>query len=254
MRFVRDPKPSAPNLTGTVLVEKHPLTDGLGWQSLICQDSMKMPLRPEDEPLVWIGDRAVVFLRTAGPAQQLCFNFDINKSNARRLPALVLTLHRWMEKYRRQWPAEEWTLSECGQALEVAALPLPAPQELTLRRPGQPDVSRPARESALLRAPDLPGTLEVWQGTTRLLRTASHFADAREADFTAKGTSQDLAGATAAVTRQHSRDDPAWRVWVLGLLVVTGFSWWWLGRSNRRPGGPTDPQPNGSMPAQALTP
>ena len=234
--FVRDPKPTASILTGTVLVEKHPLTDGLGWQSLICQDSMKIPLRPEDEPLVWIGDRAVLFLRTAGTAQQLCFNFDINKSNARRLPALVLTLHRWMENYRRQWPAEEWTLSECGQSLEVAMLPAPASQEMTLRRPGQPDVSRPAREAALLRAPDLPGTLEVWQGPTRLLRTASHFADVREADFTGKGTQQDLAGATAAVTRQNSREDPAWRGWVLGLLVVVGFSWWWLGRPTRRPG------------------
>ena len=234
--FVRDPKPTAPILTGSVLVEKHPLTDGLGWQSLICQDSMKVPLRSEDEPLVWIGDRAVLFLRTAGSGQQLCFNFDINKSNARRLPALVLTLHRWMENFRSQWPAEEWTLSECGQTMGVAVLPAPAPLELTLRRTGQPDTSRPAREAALLRAPDLPGFLEVWQGKTRLLRTASFFADVREADFSGKGTQLDLAGATAAVTRQHSRGDPSWRGWVLALLAVTGFSWWWLGRPVRRAG------------------
>lgn len=245
--FVRDPKPAAPILTGTVLVEKHPLTDGLGWQSLICQDSMKVPLRPEDEPLVWIGDRAVLFLRTAGDAQQLCFNFDLNKSNARRLPALVLTLHRWMENYRRQWPAEEWILSECGQTLEVAVLPAPAPPELTLRRPGEPDLTRPLRESALLRAPDEPGTLEVWQGPTRLLRTASHFADVREADFAGKGTQQDLAGATAAVTRQQSREDPAWRGWLLALLAVTGFSWWWLGRPARRAGNPMP----GSLPSRS---
>jgi hypothetical protein len=84
-----------------------------------------------------------------------------------------------------------------------------------------------------LRAPDQPGVLEVWQGTTRLLRTASHFADVREADFTGKGTQQDLSGATAAVTRQHRRADPAWRGWLLALLGVTGFSWWWLGRLPR---------------------
>jgi hypothetical protein len=231
--FVRDPKSSAPVLSGTLLVEKHPLTEGLGWQGLVCQDSMKVPLRPEDQPLVWIGDRAVVFLRTAEGAQQLCFNFDLNKSNARRLPALVLTLHRWIEDYRRQWPAEEWTLTECSQALPVAVLPPPAPPVLTLRTAGQPDSSRPSREAALLRAPDQPGVLEVWQGTTRLLRTASHFADVREADFTGKGTQQDLSGATAAVTRQHRRADPAWRGWLLALLGVTGFSWWWLGRLPR---------------------
>ena len=241
--FVRDAKPSAPVLSGTLLVEKHPLTEGLGWQGLVCQDSMKVPLRPEDEPLVWIGDRAVVFLRTTGDRPQLCFNFDLNKSNARRLPALVLTLHRWMEDYRRQWPAEEWTLTECSQALPVAVLPPPAPPVLTLRTAGQPDGSRPAREATLLRAPDLPGVLEVWQGSTRLLRTASHFADVREADFTDKGTQKDLSGATAAVTRQHSRDDPAWRGWLLALLGLTGFSWWWLGRlpspADRNPLSPT---------------
>ncbi len=242
--FIRDPKPAAPLLTGTVLVEKHPLTDGLGWQGLICQDSIRIPLRPADEPLVWIGERAVLFLRTEGSAQQLCFNFDLTKSNARRLPALVLTLHRWMDAYRRQWPAEEWTLSECGQPLPLAVLPTPAPQSLILRTAGRPDLLRPAREASLLRAPDSPAFLEVWQGTTRLLRTASHFADVREADFTGKGTARDLSGATAAVTRRHSREDPAWRGWVLALLAVTGFSWWWLARAPHRPTAASAMLPN----------
>ena len=148
-----------------------------------------------------------------------------------------------MEDYRQQWPAEEWTLTECSQALPVAVLPAPAPPVLTLRTVGQPDSSRPVREAGLLRAPDLPGVLEVWQGSTRLLRTASHFADVREADFTGKGTQKDLSGATAAVTRQHRRDDPAWRGWLLALLGLMGFSWWWLGRlpspADRNPLSPT---------------
>ena len=228
--FVRDPQPSARILTGSVLVEKHPLTEGLGWQGLICQDSFKVPLRPEDEPLVWIGDRAVVFQRNSSTIKQLCFNFDINKSNARRLPALVLTLHRWLENRRQQTPAETWTLTECGQALNLAVFPAPAPPDLTLKILGQPDTLRPIREASLLRAPDLPGTMEVWQGPTRLLRTASHFADVREADFTSKGTAQDPTAASALVTSQNTTKDPAWRAWLLVLLAVTGLSWWWLAR------------------------
>ena len=232
--FVRDPKPDATILPGALLVEPHLLTDGLGWQGLICQDSIRLPLRPEDDPLVWIGDRAVVFLRTSGRARQLCFNFDLRKSNARRLPALVLTLHRWMEDFRRQLPGEEWNLSECGQLLTVATLPVPAPAQLTLRPAGGGESIRPAREAAFLRAPAMPGFLDIWQGESRLLRTASHFADIREADFTAMGTRRDLAGATAAVTRQHSREDPAWRAWLLGMLGTAGLSWWWLGRPAAR--------------------
>ncbi len=232
--FVRDPKPSAPMMTGTLLEESSPLTDGLGWQSLICQDAIRIPLREQDEPLVWIGDQAVIFLRVSGDTRQLCFNFDLRRSNARRLPALVLTIHRFIEDLRRRQPGEEWILSECGQTLSVTPLPAPAPQILTLKSPGLPDATRPVRESALLRAPASPGFLEVWQGDRRLLRTAAHFADIREADFTGKGTSRDLDGASAAITEQHSREDPAWRIWLLALLAVAGFSWWWLGRPGRR--------------------
>ena len=70
---------------------------------------------------------------------------------------------------------------------------------------------------------------------------------ASEADFAGKGTQQDLAGATAAVTRQQSREDPAWRGWLLALLAVTGFSWWWLGRPARRAGNPMP----GSLPSRS---
>lgn len=234
--FVRDPKQNASVLAGTLLVEPHPLTNDLGWQGLICQDSIQVPVRPEDEPLIWIGNRAVVFLRTSGTAQQLVFNFDLRKSNARRLPALVLTLHRWMEDFRRRLPGEEWNLSECGQRLDVAVQPAPAADTITLKQEDAADVTRPVREAGVLRAPAVPGFLEVWQGEKRLLRTASHFADIREADFTGKGTRHDLAGATAAVTRQHSREDPGWRGWLLALLGVTGVTWLLLARPARRIG------------------
>ncbi len=237
--FVRDPKPNASVLPGALLVEPDPLTDGLGWQGLICQDSIQVPLREGDEPLIWIGDRAVVFLRTSGRATQLCFNFDLRKSNARRLPALVLTIHRWLEDFRRRLPGEEWSLSECGQRLAVAPLPAPAPPELELRLADGTVLRRPVREASLLRAPATPGVMEIWQGDQRLLRSASHFADIREADFTAKGTRHDLEGATTAVIRQQSREDPAWRGWLLALLGLAGFSWWWLGRPSRR--GTPDP-------------
>lgn len=231
--FVRDPKPAATVLSGTLLVEPHPLTDGLGWQGLICQDALKVPLRREDEALVWIGDRAVVFLRSSGRHRQLCFNFDLRKSNARRLPALVLTLHRWLEDFRRQLPGEALTISECGQVLALAAQSSPAPDLISLRPETGPETLRPSREAALVRAPAVPGILEVWQGNQRLLRTASHFADVREADFIGKGTRHDLEGAMATATRQHSREDPAWRAWLLALLGVLGLSWWWLSRRTR---------------------
>ncbi|MDB6071281.1 MAG: hypothetical protein JWL81_2452 [Verrucomicrobiales bacterium] len=251
--FVRDPKPAAKVLPGTLLVETHPLTEGLGWNALICQDSLRIPLRQEDRPLIWIGDRAVLFLRTSGTATQLCFNFDIAKSNARRLPALVLTIHRWLEDYRRQLPAEEWTLTECGQLLDIAPFPAPAEPQLSIRPEDAPITLRPVREAALLRTRAEPGFLEIWQGDRRLLRTATAFADVREADFSACLTKHDLTGVSTVITRQHSNEDPAWRAWLLALLALLGLSWWLPSKKSRTgtgTAGPTGPAPPAPVPGR----
>lgn len=258
--FVEDPKPSSPVLSGQLLVEKHPLTDELNWHGLICQDGIRLPFRPEDEALVWQGERALLYLRSARPEpqagqtsspgpvppsptatghehQQLVFNFDIRKSNARRLPAFVIAIHRYLDSVRRQLSRTEWTLSECGQKLEVAPAQTGenAPP-LTLHPDNGPETSVPASQAALLRAPDLPGFLEIRQGSQLLLRTAAHFADIREADFTTRTTQRDLSDATAEVTERHSREDPAWRAWLLVLLGVLGLSWWFISRPEQRRG------------------
>ncbi|MDB6135112.1 MAG: hypothetical protein JWM59_3355 [Verrucomicrobiales bacterium] len=234
--FVEDPKPSSPVLTGTLLVEKHPLTTELNWHSLICQDGIRLPLRQEDEPLIWQGDRALLFLRGTGQnqdTQQLVFNFDLRKSNARRLPGFIIAIHRYLDQVRRRLPREEWTLSECGQKLEAAAdSGATSPALVIHTEGGGADLSLPSSQAPLLRAPHVPAIMEVRQGGRLLLRTASHFADVREADFTTRSTSRDLSVTTAAVTQRHSREDPAWRAWLLGLLGLLGLSWWFISRSS----------------------
>lgn len=237
--FVHDPNTASPVLSGTLLVEKHPFVDELNWHSLICQDGIRLPLRNEDEALVWQGGHALLFLRAAGAGtvsgqQQLCFNFDLRKSNARRIPAFVISIHRYLDQVRRQLPREEWTNSECGQKLEVAALTGENAAALTLKSDGQPDQALPASQAPLLRAPALPGFMEVRQGERLLLRTAAHFADIREADFTTRSTKRDLSAATAEVTQRYSREDPAWRAWLLVLLGLLGLSWWFISRPERR--------------------
>ncbi|MES2707922.1 MAG: BatA domain-containing protein [Verrucomicrobiota bacterium] len=239
--FVQDPKPSSPVLNGALLVEKDPLVNELNWHSLLCQDGIRLPLRPEDEALVWQGERALLFLRDTGAGtgggrrdQQLVFNFDLRKSNARRLPAFVIAIHRYLDQVRRRLPREEWTLSECGQKLETAAAEGENAAPLTIRMEGQADRTLPAAQAPLLRAPELPGFMEVRQGDRLLLRTAAHFADIREADFTTRGTKRDLSAATAEVTQRHSREDPAWRAWLLVLLGLLGLSWWFISRPERR--------------------
>lgn len=228
----------APLMTGAVLVERHPLTDGLNWQSLLCRESVSIPPLESDEPLVWQGNRALVFLRGPERERRLCFNFDFPGSNARRLPATIVTLHRFLEETRRGMIAEEHLLAECGQALNPVAdtgadaPPLTVVTEFASGK--KLERLLPVSQAGLTRAPDEPGFLEVRQGDRLLLRAAAHFADVREADFSKAETRADLREARAETLKRHTSEDAAWRVWVLVLLALIGAGWWFLSRPEER--------------------
>jgi hypothetical protein len=235
--FVRDPRPDAPVLTGTLIQERHPLADHLDWNPLMAADSLGIPPREGDEVVIWIGERPAVFLRGTEKTQMLCFNFDLRKSNARRLPAFVLGIHRFLEDVRSRTVREEWRNVECSQRLRcpVETGDNAAPVTLAWKSADQAgSVTVPAAQAALLTAPDFPALLELRQGERLLLKAGSHFADVREADFTAAASRQDLGGVEAALITKHSRADGAWRLWLGLLLAVLAASWYFIDRPERR--------------------
>jgi hypothetical protein len=237
--FVRDPRPDAPVLAGTLLVEPHPLTENLNWQSLLVEDALSIPAQPGDEALVWLGERPLLFLRGPAEKRMLCFNFDLRKSNARRLPAFVISIHRFLEEVRSRIVREEWRNVECGHKLNcpVETGEGAAAVTLTWKAAGDGDdgkITVPAVQAALLTAPDLPAILELKQGERLLLKAAAHFADVREADFTNAASRQDLEGVQSTLIERHSREDSAWRIWLLLLLGVVGAAWYFISRPERR--------------------
>ena len=88
-------------LQGAVVAENHPFMADLNWQSLVCRSSMSVPRTEGDEVLLWQSDRPLIMLRRAGAYRQLIFNFDLTASNAERLPAFIVLLHRFAEFVRR---------------------------------------------------------------------------------------------------------------------------------------------------------
>jgi Aerotolerance regulator N-terminal len=237
--FVRDPRPEAPVPGGTLLVEKHRLTDNLNWRSLLVEDSLSIPAQPGDEALVWIGERPLLFLRGPVERRMLCFNFDLRKSNARRLPAFVIAIHRFLEDLRSRTVREEWRNVECGQKLNCpVALGEGAPDvTLTWKASGQGRdgaMTVPAVQAALLTAPDVPALLELRQADRLLLKAAAHFADVREADFTAAATRHDLDSVQATLIERHSREDAGWRMWLLVLLGLLAAAWYFISRPQLR--------------------
>jgi hypothetical protein len=79
--------------------------------------------------------------------------------------------------------------------------------------------------ASITQAPPIPGFLTIRQGETPLLDAAVHFADTREADFTACGRSDTTAGATQSSVARNTKPDPLWRVWILLLVAALLVSW-----------------------------
>lgn len=220
------PAENAPFLTGAIVAEDHPLTQGLNWQSLLVREGMVIPRDARDRVLLWHGERPLISLRTSpAGAKQLFCHFDLATSNARKLPALAVLLHRFLEGVRQEKVAPEAANFDLRQRLRVAhdRRPEAAPLVLTQAAGAR---TIPVAQSHLMRAPAKPGFFEVKQGEQLLLTGAAHFADTREADLSAAKPFDELAQITAAQVETTHEADANWRLWLLLLLGALAASWW----------------------------
>lgn len=216
-------------LRGSIVAEAHPLIDGLNWQSLLVREGMIVPRDERDRVLLWQADRPLISLRrTAAGAQQLFCHFDLLSSNARKLPALAVLLHRFLQTIRQEKIAPESANFDLRQRLTLAHLrgEKAAPLQLTTRTPST-TISIPTAQAHLLRAPAQPGFFEVRQGDTLLLQGAAQFADAREADLQQAKPFQDLAKLKLTQTETTLEAESHWQLWLLLLLAALLGSWWW---------------------------
>ncbi len=229
-------------LTGRIVAEAHALTDGLNWQGLLVREGVVIPPAPQDRVLVWQGERPLISLRTttAGKEQLLC-HFDLITSNARKLPALAILLHRFFESVRAAKIAPETANFDLRQRLVVAHDTQTGAADLICDSDDDAAQRIPLAQARLLRAPSLPGFFTVKQGETGLLAGAAHFADAREADLSSAAPFSELSEAKAAHLESVHEADPAWRLWLLVLLSALLVSWWFarerLGRPQSDPEG-----------------
>lgn len=222
--FVVDPLKAGKFMTGEIVAEHHPLMEGITWQGLLCRETLGMPTRDTDEVLLWVGGNPMIFLRQEDGRRQLHFSFDLRKTNADRLPAFIVLIHRFMEGIRDEKIAAESLNLETGQDLQFPYLTGEEALPLTVT---VADGSReiPLREAALINAPSMPGFFEIRQGEQILLTAAAHFSDSREADLLAAAPLDELTEAEAALVERHSENDTHWRLWSLVITLVLLVSW-----------------------------
>lgn len=234
-------------LRGGIVAEKHPLMDGLNWQSLLVRESIQLQLRPSDDVLLWQGERPLIALRTSvaqeAPApstsanapstqraRQLIFNFDPTLSNAFKLPATVVLLHRFSEDLRDRKVAPESRITETGQEISLATKTGTDARPLALVRLGPESQvletrQIPLSEARYLRAPSTPGFFQIKQGESLLLDSACHFADTREADLRSCKSAEEISLAAGEAIDRHTREDHFWRLWVLLVLAALLLAW-----------------------------
>jgi hypothetical protein len=239
--FVTDSLSPKEYLEGPIITERSSLMDDLSWQGLIAQDTYRVATRPDDQVLLWQGGRPLIFSRTLDSgAPQLFINFDVTRSNAGRLPALVLLIHRFAERLRASKVAPESRNVDTWQAIEVAhRVPIKEyPVHFLTGSPESEILAEGATpiEPIGLRAPAEPIFFEIRQDKVPLLRAAAQFGDGREADLTQAGQADTLAGKSFEQALRNSESDPFGPLIVLALLGVLLFSWAWLGGLIHRTG------------------
>ena len=219
--FVEDSTRSGAYLKGGILAEPHPLLDGLNWQSLLVRETLQLDRLPSDTVILWQEKRPLIFLRDQPAGRQLCFNFDLRLSNAGIQPAFIVLLHRFAETIREAKVAPTSANLETGQPIQITAAPNIPLQISATDLTGKP-LPAPTFTS---HAPATPCFLTIRQNETQLLDAAVHFADTREADFSACGKSDPITTANQSTLERHTKPDPLWRVWILLLVAALLVSW-----------------------------
>lgn len=209
-----------------LVAEDTPLNEGLNWQSLIIQDSLKITQQENDQVLLWSGERPLIFLRRVPGGRQMVFNFDPMKSNLSKLPAFVVLVNRFLEEERSRKIAPERRNVDTLQPVRLTAKPgaqleLVASLDMeTLGTPTRSDFDAPAN----------PGFFEVRQEDGSLLTAAAQFNDGREADLSAAASADTIASGTRQLALRNSEDDPFRHLWIAGVLGLVLWNWAHLGR------------------------
>ncbi len=270
IEFVRDDTRGGAYLKGGIVAEKHPLIDGLNWQSLLVRETIQHQVHESDTVLLRQGERILIFLREI-PAtaehqayRQLYFNFDLRSthSNAGMQPAFIVMLHRFAEELRAAKVAPAVENLETGQPFILAAKdgadsPPLAVEHVDLTGKVVTKETLPPAKRVRLEVPMDAGFLRVRQGDTPLLDAAVQFADTREADFSACAPADTLDEGSAAAVERHTDEDAWWRTWFLLLLAALLISWHFTReREARKPvaaptpqAPPPSPQPPQESPA-----
>lgn len=196
---LRDPGTPRSLLGGQLVAERHPLTANIAFDGLLVKRSLPVERAEGSTPLVWAGDRPVVWLEPEARGGTLVLNFDLRHSNAMKHPGFVVFLSRYLGTVREAGPGKTTGNFEVGQILPGGD-----------RAPGRP---------------------RYFEGVAT--KGAVSFVDVRECDLTCNTALDewtDVARETRAANAAKDFFGPAW---ALVALAGSVGAWAWRERGGR---------------------
>ncbi len=221
-------------LKGIIVAEKHPLMDGLNWQSLLVRETANIPHTEADIVLLWQGTRPLIYLRPlTNKSQALVFNFDLEQSNFQKTEAAVVLMLRFFEKVRSAKLSSEQLNTETSQPLKLTTSSVTAEQPLIMKITAlektkdnsEVVTTKSYQRSTNLYAPQTPCYFSISQNDKTLLTAANYFADTREADFSNCKEAYLPASSNASAVNRHTKEDHLWRYWIALALAAFLLSW-----------------------------
>ncbi len=216
-----------PAVTGAAITPvRSPLVEGLSWQAWLGGTPYGFAVESGDTPLLWQSGVAMALLRPAGgDREKLLLAFDIDRSNALRLPTTVLFIRRFVESQRDAQRTLLVGNYDTGQRIAVSGLRAGEVTSMKVRPLGRGDqtVEQPR---AGWRAPMRPGYFTIESGAEVLIRGAAQFADPRQGDFKDSETFKvETPGETKRALERNSVPDPFAKVWLAAIAALLLASW-----------------------------
>lgn len=205
-----------------LLAERHSLVDGLTWDGFLAGGPGPLTPPANATVLLWQENRELAWLEGEEGARRLVLNFDAARSNADRLPAFVVLLHRFADAVRGAL-RQPWADNvETQQRLDVGSGWAQGGDELSVEREGATSVIA----AGVLRAPEEPGFFIVRKDGEEVLRGAARFGDVREGDFREAETFS-VEGRSAAEAMRAASQPDRWRpLWILLAGGCLAGAWW----------------------------
>ncbi len=206
-----------------IIVESHPLVEGLNWQALLTSGVGTLSANEGDQVLLWQGDQPLLFLRQTQAYPTLFINFDFHASNADRLPAFLLMTHRyiqWLRQSKLAYSAENIRVAQKNELPQ-------ADQSLSLQwQDNLAAAYQPLEHSRFYwQAPNQPGFVRAMVEGQPLMNHAVQFYDPFESDLRTASSHYQMASTLESLQQKYTEPDPYRRVWLLLLLLLLVAIW-----------------------------